>query len=176
MSEEISLQSNLMEMLQKEKQITADLEKANRAKSDFLSRMSHDIRTPMNAIMGMSSIARAHLEIKERLVDCLDKIDSSAKLLLSIINEVLDMSKVESGKITLSEEEVHLAELIHSVVSMVQPLVDEKQQQFQIHLNDIEHESVLGDVQRLQQLIMNLLTNAIKYSPTEGLIRLEILD
>ena len=98
------------------------------------------------------------------------------KLLLSIINEVLDMSKVESGKITLSEEEVHLAELIHSVVSMVQPLVDEKQQQFQIHVNDIEHESVLGDVQRLQQLIMNLLTNAIKYTPTEGLIRLDIFE
>ena len=176
MSEEISLQTNLMEMLQKEKQITADLEKANRAKSDFLSRMSHDIRTPMNAIMGLSSIARTHLNIQERLVDCLDKIDSSAKLLLSIINEVLDMSKVESGKITLSEEEVHLAELIHSVVSMVQPLVDEKQQQFQIHVNDIEHESVLGDVQRLQQLIMNLLTNAIKYTPTEGLIRLDIFE
>ena len=80
---------------------------------------------------------------KRQLVDCLDKIDASAKLLLSIINEVLDMSKVESGKITLSEEEVHLAELIHSVVSMVQPLVDEKLQQFQIHVNDIEHESVL---------------------------------
>lgn len=176
MTEEIGLQTNLMEMLQKEKQITADLEKASRAKSDFLSRMSHDIRTPMNAIMGMVTIARSHLDVRERLVDCLDKIDSSSRLLLNIINEVLDMSKIESGKVELAEEEVNLANLVHSVVSMVQPLIDEKKLQFQIHINDIRHESVLSDMQRLQQLLMNLLTNAVKYTLEGGIIRLQIWE
>lgn len=176
MTEEISLQTNLIEMLENEKQITDDLEKASRAKSDFLSRMSYDIRTPINAIMGMVTIARSHLDLKERLQDCLDKIDSSSRLLLNIINEVLDMSKVESGRIMLTEEEVNLAELVYSVVSMVQPLIDDKKQEFQIHLNDLEHESVLGDMQRLQQLLMNLLTNAIKYTGEGGLIRLTISE
>lgn len=176
MTEEMNLQTDLREALEKEKQITADLEKASRAKSDFLSRMSHDIRTPMNAIMGMVTIARAHLNNEERLVSCLDKIDTSSRLLLSIINEVLDMSKIESGRIVLTEEAVNLSELVQSVVSMVQPLIDEKSQQFQIHLNDIRHEFVMGDMQRLQQLIMNLLTNAIKYTGEEGMIRLEIFE
>ena len=176
MTEEINLQTDLQEALEKEKQITADLEFASRAKSDFLSRMSHDIRTPMNAIMGMVTIARSHLNNEERLVSCLDKIDTSSRLLLSIINEVLDMSKIESGRIVLTEEAVNLSELVHSVVSMVQPLIDEKRLQFQIHLNDIRHEFVLGDMQRLQQLIMNLLTNAIKYTGEGGIIRLEIFE
>ncbi|WP_164516815.1 response regulator [Clostridium transplantifaecale] len=176
MTEEMSLQTDLRETLQKEKQITADLEKASRAKSDFLSRMSHDIRTPMNAIMGMVTIARSHLNNEERLTGCLDKIDTSSRLLLSIINEVLDMSKIESGRIVLTEESVNLSELVQSVVSMVQPLIDEKNLQFQIHLNDIRHEFVLGDMQRLQQLIMNLLTNAIKYTGEGGIIRLEIFE
>lgn len=176
MTEEMNLQTDLREALEKEKQITADLEKASRAKSDFLSRMSHDIRTPMNAIMGMVTIARSHLNNEERLVSCLDKIDTSSRLLLSIINEVLDMSKIESGRIVLTEEAVNLSELVQSVVSMVQPLIDEKSQQFQIHLNDIRHEFVMGDMQRLQQLIMNLLTNAIKYTGEGGMIRLEIFE
>lgn len=176
MTEEMSLLTDLREALQKEKQITADLEKASRAKSDFLSRMSHDIRTPMNAIMGMVTIARSHLNNEERLAGCLDKIDTSSRLLLSIINEVLDMSKIESGRIVLTEEAVNLSELVQSVVSMVQPLIDEKRLQFQIHLNDICHEFVLGDMQRLQQLIMNLLTNAIKYTEEGGIIRLEIFE
>ncbi|MCC8024940.1 MAG: response regulator [Clostridium sp.] len=176
MTEEINLQTHLMEMLRKEKQITADLEKASRAKSDFLSRMSHDIRTPMNAIMGMAAIARSHLDSEERLLGCLEKIDTSSRLLLSIINEVLDMSKIESGSITLSEDEVNLPELVQSVVSMVQPLIDQKKQQFQIHINNMRHESVLGDMQRLQQLIMNLLTNAVKYTQEGGTIRLEICE
>lgn len=176
MSEEMNLLTELREALEKEKKITADLEKASRAKSDFLSRMSHDIRTPMNAIMGMVTIARNHLNNEERLIGCLDKIDTSSRLLLSIINEVLDMSKIESGRIVLTEEAVNLSELVQSVVSMVQPLIDEKRLQFQIHLNDIRHEFVLSDMQRLQQLIMNLLTNAIKYTGEGGIIRLEIFE
>lgn len=105
---------------------------ANRAKSEFLSRMSHDIRTPMNAIIGMTAIAGTHLENTERLSDCLRKITTSSRLLLSLINEVLDMAKIESGHIVLAEEEVHLGDLIHSLMSMIQPDLKKKNLRFDI--------------------------------------------
>lgn len=149
-------------------------EEANRAKSDFLSRMSHDIRTPMNAIMGMTSIAASHLDNPERIKDCLGKISVSSKLLLSLINEVLDMSKIESGHMVLAEEEVSLAELVHGVVTMVQPQISAKQLSFNAHINDLSHETVISDMQRLQQLLLNLLSNAVKYTPENGNITLDI--
>lgn len=149
-------------------------EQANRAKSDFLSRMSHDIRTPMNAIMGMTSIAASHLDDSERMKDCLGKISVSSKLLLNLINEVLDMSKIESGHMVLSEEEVSLAELVHGVVTMVQPQITEKQLSFNAHINDLSHETVISDMQRLQQLLLNLLSNAVKYTQENGSITLDI--
>lgn len=149
-------------------------EEANRAKSDFLSRMSHDIRTPMNAIMGMTSIAASHLDNPERIKDCLGKISVSSKLLLSLINEVLDMSKIESGHMVLAEEEVSLAELVHGVVTMVQPQISAKHLSFNAHINDLSHETVISDMQRLQQLLLNLLSNAVKYTPEDGNITLDI--
>lgn len=149
-------------------------EQANRAKSDFLSRMSHDIRTPMNAIMGMTSIASSHLNSPERIKDCLGKISVSSKLLLNLINEVLDMSKIESGHMVLAEEEVSLAELVHGVVTMVQPQISAKQLLFNAHINDLSHETVVSDMQRLQQLLLNLLSNAVKYTPENGSITLDI--
>lgn len=149
---------------------------ANEAKSDFLSRMSHDIRTPMNAIIGMTAIAGMNLDDPARVSDCLKKITTSSKLLLSLINEVLDMSKIESGRIMLSSEEFDLGDLLQSIVSMVQTSVNQKQHDFQIHLHQIKHEKLVGDVQRIQQVLLNLLTNAIKYTPDGGKITLGVKE
>ena len=149
---------------------------ANQAKSDFLSRMSHDIRTPMNAIIGMTTIASMHIDDRERIVDCLKKIMVSSKLLLNLINEVLDMSKVESGHILLTDEEFDMGELLQSVITMVQTSVSQKFQDFRVHLFQIKHEKLIGDVQRIQQVLLNLLSNAIKYTPDYGKITLEIRE
>ncbi|MCD7992438.1 MAG: response regulator [Clostridia bacterium] len=149
---------------------------ANRAKSEFLSRMSHDIRTPMNAIIGMTAIAGAHINDQERIADCLGKITTSSRLLLSLINEVLDMAKVESGNIVLSEEEIDLSALVQNVVTMTQPMIDRKGQFFEAHLCDVSNELVIGDSQRLQQVFLNLLSNATKYTPEQGHIFLEIKE
>lgn len=149
---------------------------ANRAKSEFLSRMSHDIRTPMNAIIGMTAIAGAHIDNNERVLDCLTKITDSSKLLLSLINEVLDMAKVESGSIVLSEEEIDLAELVQSVVGMVQPEINIKSLYFNVRVKDVRNEKIIGDMQRLQQVLLNLLSNAVKYTPEGGHILLEVSE
>lgn len=149
---------------------------ASRAKSEFLSRMSHDIRTPMNAIIGMTAIAGMHLDDQERIADCLKKITVSSKLLLSLINEVLDMSKIESGHILLSEEEFELGDLLQSLIVMVQTSVDQKHQDFNIHLKQIKHEKLIGDVQRIQQVLLNMLSNAIKYTQDHGEITLDITE
>jgi YVTN family beta-propeller protein len=134
---------------------------ANRAKTDFLSRMSHDIRTPINAIVGMTAIAGLHMDDQMRIADCLKKITISSKLLLNLINEVLDMSKLESDKIMLTEEAFKINELLESLFVMVQPAFEAKKQKFQIHVTKIKHECLIGDVQRIQQALLNMLTNAI---------------
>ena len=146
----------------------------NRAKSEFLSRMSHDIRTPMNAIIGMTAIAGAHLSNPERMSDCLRKITTSSRLLLSLINEVLDMAKIESGRIVLSEEEVNLGDLVTSLLSMIQPDLKQKNHRFDVHLFNIDEEWVICDSQRIQQVLLNFLSNAIKYTPDNGHIVFEI--
>lgn len=174
MSEEHYLQSGLEEMLAREQEITGKLEKANQAKAEFLSHMSHDIRTPMNAIMGMTTLAKSYINNPVRVLDYLEKIESSSALLLSIINEVLDMSKMESGHIVLAEESVDLADLVQGVVTMIQPLVTAKQLKFKARNNDVAHEKIVSDMQRLQQLLINLLSNAVKYTPDGGEVRLEI--
>lgn len=147
---------------------------ANRAKSEFLSRMSHDIRTPMNAIIGMTAIAGAHLSDQTRLKDCLHKITSSSQLLLSLINEVLDMAKIESGRIVLAEEEVHLEGLLNSLLSMIHADLKRKGHRFDIHLFGDGNEWVICDSQRIMQVLLNFLSNAIKYTPDNGHIVLEI--
>lgn len=146
---------------------------ANRAKSDFLSRMSHDVRTPINAIIGMTAIASLHMDDQKRIADCLKKITISSKLLLNLINEVLDMSKLESGHIMLSEETFRLEDLLESLFVMVQSSFETKKQKLLIHTK-VKHECLIGDVQRIQQALMNILTNAIKYTQEEGQIRIEV--
>jgi len=147
---------------------------ANAAKSEFMSRMSHDIRTPMNAIIGMTAIAGRYLDDKEHVADCLSKITVSSKHLLALINEVLDMSKIESGKIELAEEEINLSDLIGNLVTMTRPSVQQKKQNLDVRIANIEHEHVIGDSLRLQQIFMNILGNAVKYTPEGGNIELEI--
>ena len=149
-------------------------EHANHAKSDFLARMSHDLRTPMNAIVGMSMIARGHLHEPERILDCLTKIDSSSKLLLSLINEVLDMSKIESGELRLSHAPFSLADLLLELSAMMQPEAEKKGHTLKFSTFGVTHENVLGDQQKLQQVLMNLLSNALKYTPNGGHIVFEL--
>lgn len=149
---------------------------ANSAKTNFLANMSHDIRTPMNAIIGMTAIAGTHLDDKERVADCLSKISISSKHLLGIINEVLDMSKIESGKMDLQEEAFNLPELIENLLTMSMPEVSAKKHELLVSIHKIEHENVIGDSSRIQQAFMNLMSNAIKYTPAGGKIRLNISE
>lgn len=165
---------------QMQKQLLQDaLEAANRAsaaKSDFMSKMSHDIRTPMNAIIGMTAIAAAHAENPDRVRDALSKISASSRHLLGLINEVLDMSKVESGTISLSAEEFSLSDLLNSMLLMVQPQIQAHRHSLQIHIQDIQHEDVIGDSLRIQQVFLNLMSNAIKYTPDGGEISLTVRE
>ena len=147
-----------------------EAEVASKSKSEFLSNMSHDIRTPMNAIVGMTAIATAHMDDPQQVQNCLKKITMSSKHLLGLINDVLDMSKIESGKMTLSEEFVSLREAMDSIVSIVQPQVKAKRQKFNISIFNILSENVHCDSVRLNQVLINLLSNAIKFTPEGGSI------
>lgn len=143
---------------------------ANKAKSEFLSNMSHDIRTPMNGIMGMTAIATANIDDKERLKDCLAKITLSGKHLLGLINDVLDMSKIESGKLSLNMDNLSLRDTMENIVSIIQPQIKEKNQHFDIYIRRIEAENVYCDSVRLNQVLINLLSNAVKYTGEGGQI------
>ncbi len=151
-----------------------EAERANRAKSEFLSNMSHDIRTPMNAITGMTAIAVANIDNPETVKDCLAKITTSNKHLLGLINDVLDMSKIESGKMTLNNSLVSLRESLDSMMSIVSSQIKEKRLRFDIMVHDIIAEEVYCDGVRLNQVIMNLLSNAIKFTPEEGEVTIEL--
>ncbi len=149
-------------------------ENANKAKSEFLSNMSHDIRTPMNAIVGMTAIATANIDNKEQVSDCLKKISLSSRHLLGLINDVLDMSKIESGKMTLNMERISLSEVIESIATIVQPQIKIKKQHFDIYVHDIVAENVYCDSVRLNQVLLNLLSNAYKFTPEDGTIELSL--
>ena len=151
-------------------------EAANRAKSDFLSRMSHDIRTPMNAVMGMTAVAAMNLDDKERLTDCLNKINTSSKHLLALINDILDMSKIESGKVTLSEEPFNIAEMTESLLTIMHPQIKAKNQNISMNSSNIVHEDVIGDTLRLRQVFVNIMGNAVKFTPEGGSISLDIRE
>lgn len=141
---------------------------ANKAKSDFLSKMSHDIRTPLNAVIGMTELARMHMDNKEKLMYDLDQIGISSQLLLSLVNEVLDMSKIESGKFELNNSNMNLRELLEEVINLMRNQAEEKKQTFHISMNELEHEQVIGDYARISQIFMNILSNACKYTPEGG--------
>ena len=149
-------------------------EQANRAKSDFLSRMSHEIRTPMNAIIGMTTIAAAYIEDRKRVEDCLEKIGYSSKHLMTLINDVLDMSKIDAGKMQISHETFSLERTLESITSMVYPQAADKGLTFTVPPVDLSDTVLTGDELRLNQILINLLSNAVKFTPEGGTIRLEI--
>ena len=149
---------------------------ANKAKSEFLANMSHDIRTPMNAIVGMTAIATAHMDDRKQVENCLRKITLSSKHLLGLINDVLDMSKIESGKLTLTTEQISLKEVVEGIVNIMQPQVKTKKQTFDIHVENILTENVWCDGIRLNQVLLNLLSNATKYTPEGGSIQLSLSE
>ena len=151
-------------------------EAASHAKSDFLQTMSHDIRTPMNGIIGMTAIAAAHIDDRERVQDSLQKITHASRHLLALINEVLDMSKIESGKVSLTEEEFNLSDLIDNLLTMTRPQIEEHGHELKVNIVDVQHELVIGDSLHIQQAFVNLMSNAIKYTPNGGRINLNIRE
>ena len=151
-------------------------ENASCAKTEFLSNMSHDIRTPMNAIVGLTAIAGANIESQDRVVECLGKITKSSRHLLGLINEVLDMARIESGRMSLAEEDFSLPELVDNLLTLTKPAIDEHHHQLEVHVEHIEHEAVCGDSLRIQQVFVNLMSNAIKYTPDGGSITFSIKE
>ena len=151
-----------------------EAETANKAKSDFLANMSHDIRTPMNAIVGIISLMEHEQETSDRLQTYVKKVQSSSRHLLSLINDILDMSKIESGEVALTQEPVSLAEQVGQIDSVIRSQTNEHGQTFEIRVHHIEHEYLIGDAMRLRQVFLNLLSNAIKYTPQGGVIRMDL--
>lgn len=149
---------------------------ANMAKNEFLSRMSHDIRTPMNAIMGMTAIAGKYLDDKDRVQDCLAKITTASNHLLNLINEVLDMAKIESGKFNLLEEDFSISAMLQELLDLINPQLLVKKHHFTLTKAPELRDNVLGDKLRLKQLLLNILANAIKYTPPYGSISLEVRE
>lgn len=148
--------------------------RANMAKTQFLSSMSHDIRTPMNAIIGMTAIATKHIDDRTQVLDCLNKIVLAGNHLLTLVNDVLDISKVESGKMVLRPVVFSLPELSMNLVNIVRPQIKEKGLTFDVRLHHLDHEYLYADELRLNQIFINLLTNAVKYTDPGGSIALEL--
>ena len=174
---------NVDDLIKKERQQEMALqaaydaaEAASRAKTDFLSNMSHDIRTPMNGIIGMTAIAATHIDDKERVQDSLQKITQASKHLLSLINEVLDMSKIESGKVDLIEEEFNLSDLVDNLLTMTSAQIEEHNHDLSVNISGVTHEAVIGDSLRIQKVFTNLMGNAVKFTPDGGKIRLSISE
>ena len=169
------VRADVTDMLAAEREAKKQLEnaqelakEANRAKSDFLSAMSHDIRTPMNAIIGMTALASAHLGEKERVEDYLNKISISSRHLLSLINDVLDMSKIERSKITLGRVKISLPDLVSQILAMMAPQARDAGLNFEAGAEGISHKYFYGDSLRISQILINLLSNAVKFTPKGG--------
>ena len=148
-------------------------ERASKAKTDFLSNMSHDIRTPMNAIIGITTLMKNELHQPEKLAEHLGKLETSGQLLLGIINNILDMSRIESGKTTLNVEKMNLSQQVSQLDSIIRQQAGQRRQTFTVNTH-LQHENVLADPNRLNRVLMNILSNAVKYTPTGGHIRFEV--
>ena len=163
--------------LNKRLQITArEADSANKAKTDFLSTMSHDIRTPMNAIIGLTAIAEKNLGDKESTKESLRKISLAGNHLLTLINDILDISKVESGKLNLSPLTFSIVETVENLVNISQPMIKEKNLEFSFHINKMEKEYLYADQLRLNQIYINILSNAIKYTEPGGSVRVDMSE
>ncbi len=146
-------------------------ERASRAKSEFLSNMSHDIRTPMNGIMGMTMVAMNSLDDAVRIRLCLKRISVSSRHLLGLINDMLDMAKIENGGFSLNMEPLSLREVMHNIMTVIQPQVQEKNQKFNIYVQNIQYENVCTDRVRLSQILLNIIGNCVKFTPKDGMIQ-----
>ncbi|MCQ2612646.1 MAG: response regulator [Treponemataceae bacterium] len=155
-------------MYQKLKKSAVEANQANEAKTRFLSSMSHDIRTPMNAIIGMTDLAEKHRNDRKYVDDCLEKIRHAGNHLLTLVNDILDISAVESGRMTLNPSSFLLSNLAANLAAIVKPQVMEKKLNFQIHAHDVDEDCLFADELRLNQIFLNLLSNAIKYTPEGG--------
>ena len=174
---------NIDEMIRKEQEQKAVLSEAlaqaqhaNNAKTTFLNNMSHDIRTPMNAIIGFTTIAASHIDNKNQVKDCLQKVLSSSNHLLSLINDILDMSRIESGKVQIKEQECNLSELLHNLVNIIQPQVKAKQLELFIDTFEVVNEDVMADSLKMNQVFINLMSNAVKYTPAGGTVSFRIMQ
>ena len=147
-------------------------EHANRAKTAFLNNMSHDIRTPMNAIIGFTSLAAEHLDDREIIRDYLEKISTSGKHLLSLINDVLDMSRIESGSVKIEKTNVYLPDVLEDLKTIILESVHAKQQKLLIKMQDVVHEDIITDKLRLTQVLLNIISNAVKFTPVGGTIHI----
>lgn len=151
-------------------------EHANKAKTNFLNSISHDIRTPMNAVIGFTALATAHIDNKELVVDYLRKINVSSRHLLSLINDVLDMNRIESGVVKLEKVRVHLPDSLHDLQSIIQGGISAKQQELYIDIQDVVHEDIITDKLRLNQVLLNIVSNATKFTPVGGMIHIRISE
>ena len=165
--------------LEQEKALRSALavaEHANKAKTNFLNSMSHDIRTPMNAVIGFTALATTHIDNRNLVLDYLRKINVSGQHLLSLINDVLDMSRIESGVVKLEEVKVHLPDVFHDLRSIIQGNISAKQQDLYIDTQNVVHEDIITDKLRLNQVLLNIVSNAVKFTPVGGMINIRVSE
>lgn len=173
MEEELRHEREQRKQLEKK---LAQAEHANQAKSVFLSNMSHDIRTPMNAIIGFTTLASTHIEDTVRVLEYHKKIMSSSNHLLSLINDILDMSRIESGKMTLEEEDCNLRDIISGLTDIIQPQIALKKQTFYVDIINVKHAEICCDKLRLHQIFLNLFSNAIKFTEPGGTVSFSVIE
>ena len=173
-SKSVELNRKLQESHQELEMALLRAESANSAKTTFLNNMSHDIRTPMNAIIGFTSLAASHVDNKDKVKEYLSKISTSSEHLLSLINDILDMSRIESGKVKINENPLHLPDLLHDIRTIVQPNIASKQLNFLIDTVDVRDENIIADKLRLTQILLNILSNGIKFNKIGGTISLRV--
>lgn len=154
----------------------AEAKNANEAKEEFLSNMSHDIRTPMNAIIGMTALAKKHIDEKTRVMDALNKIDIASSHLLGLINDILDMSRINSGKMKIAEEQFSLSDLLHDTLTIIRPQIVKKNHTFTFSVGDVPEEVLCGDPMRIKQIYVNIINNAIKYTNDGGKIEVTVTE